>query len=304
VADIDVGGAIASGFGLIRRKPLAVLAWGFVQALGLGGFFAAYAGFILTFIGGAATLPSGSQMTESQAYAMFGGMMMAEGGIFLAAMVMMIVRTIVWAAAMRAVLHPERDAWAYLRLGAAELFLVLLIFGLGFVANFAVLPLMPLMLVIGGLVLAHQWIAAIIVGVLTFVAMIAIVIYLELRFVLLAPMIIDDGKFHFLEAWRLSRGRVGRLFLVGLGVVGIVLATELVIYLLMVATGLGGLDMAAGGLDRLQGFFEQKPEVILGKLWPLAALWALCAVPVAGAVTAITIAPWARAYRDLAPAPT
>ena len=66
-------------------------------------------------------------------------------------------------------LHPEKRRWAYLRVGMAELFIGLLLIGVQFAANFLILPLFPLLMLVGALAAFHQIAAAIIVGVAIFI---------------------------------------------------------------------------------------------------------------------------------------
>jgi hypothetical protein len=174
----------------------------------------------------------------------------------------------------------------------------------GFIANFAIFPLMPFIFVVGALVYFHQFVAAVIVGVLAVVAMVVGVIYLQLRFVLLGPMIVDDGRFHFFEAWRLSRGKVGSLFRVGLTLFAIMFVAQVLLEVIALVAGAGSVGLAAGGFDKLHDFWQQGPAAIAGRLWPFAILAALVATPIAGCLAAVLYAPWASAYRDLAPGPT
>jgi hypothetical protein len=299
VADISVGAAIGAGFGLIRRKPLTVMVWGLLQVIGLGLFLAAYAGFLLSFIPMAMSQPAqGGQPSSAEVGQFVGGMLMGEGLIFLAAIMLMIFRVVLCAGIWRAVLRPEAGAWAYLRVGRAELFILLLLVGVGFAANIIVLPLLPIMLISGGLAMAHQVAAAIILGVIGLLAMIAAVIYVELRFSLIGPMIVHDGKFHFVDAWRLTRGKVGSLFVVGLGLAAILMAAEFVVIALVAAIGAATLGLAAGGFD---AFFNQPPLVVAEKLAPGLILYVLAAIPISGCGLAVFVAPWARAYLDLSP---
>jgi hypothetical protein len=302
MAAISVGEAIGAGFGLIRRKPLAVLAWGFAQALGFGLFMVAYAVVVVSMFGVSAQAGSEAQPTPAEVSRILGPLLLGEGLTFLSILVFAGVRVVVTTAIWRAVLHPERSGWAYLRVGMAELFICLLLIGLQFAANLLMLPLMPLLILIAVLVAFQQFVLAIVVGVLAILALIAAVIYFELRFSILGPMIVDDGKFHFVEAWRLTRGHVGSLLLTGLGLVAVAIGAEVVLGLLALVTGAAVLYLAAGGLAPLEGFFEHPTPAFVVKLWPLAALWAALAVPIGGALSAIMVAPWAQAYRDLAPA--
>ena len=303
MAEISIDGAVGAGFSLIRRKPLTVLVWGLVQALGMVPFFGAYAVFLLAFIPFAARhMVTATTPTPADMGALIGQMLMGEGFLFLGIILMLCVRTVVMTATWRAVLHPDRGAWAYLRIGRAEGFILLLVLGLAFAGNLIVIPLFPVLMIAGALAAVHQWIAAVVVGAVGIVAMIVALIYLELRFSVLGPMIVNDDRFHFVEAWNLTRGKVGGLFVVGLCLLAILMGAELLIILLGVALGAAGLGLAAGGFDQLQTFFQTPPATIAAKLAPLLVIYAVAAIPIAGAATAVFGAPWARAFRDLSPA--
>lgn len=302
MAEISIDAAVGAGFSLIRRKPLTVLAWGLVQAAAMVPFIVAYGVFLTAFLPYAMAHAGTGPTSPADVAGMLGPMLMAEGCLFLAIFVMLGVRTVVLAATWRAVLHPDQHRWAYLRIGKAEGFILLLFIGLAFAGNLVIIPLIPIMMIAGLLVAFHQWLAAILVGVVGFVALIMAIIYLELRFSVVGPMIVGDGRFHFFEAWTLTRGKAGSLFLVGLCIVAILLAAEMVIFLLALGFGAAGLGLAAGGFGQLQTFFQSPPEAILLKLAPLFVLYAIAAIPIAGGFSAILGAPWARAFRDLSAA--
>lgn len=292
---------MGAGFGLVRRKPLAVLAWGLIVTLAFCVVLAAYAAFVLNIINVSTAEKAGGHASASETSAFFGVMLMSQGGIFLAIVVLILLQTIVTTAVWRSVLHPEQDRWAYLRVGMAELFVFLMNIAMGFIANLVAFPLMPFFILVGALIAFHQYVAAIFVGVFSAATAIAAAVYLRLRFALLGPMIADDSKFHFVDAWRLSRGNVGRLFVVGLCLVGIALAAEAAIGGLLFVSGALALGVAAGGFEKLPGFVQHSPQLAASELWPLAALWVVAALPIAGSLSAIMLAPWATAYRHLAP---
>jgi hypothetical protein len=131
------------------------------------------------------------------------------------------------------------------------------------------------------------------------VAMIVALFYLLLRFSLVGPMMVDDGKFHLGESWTLTRGKVGSLFVIGLLLILILLLAEIVVLAVLIAVGSVGLGAAAGGLSHLDVFFQQPPQAMLSKLAPLLVVFAVLWVPLVGCAAAIMGAPWARAYRDL-----
>jgi len=305
VTAISVGAALGSGFSLIRRKPMTVLVWGLLAALAICIFSGAYAGMMWSFFTFAMTSGMFANSTPPPELVgeFVGRIMMGEGLFFLAVIVMVILRVMLSAAVWRAVLHPERGSWAYLRFGVPELLILAMQFAIGLLFNLAFIPLVPVMLVAGGLLAAHQVLAGAIVGVLGLLVAMVLMIYVALRFALIGPMIVEDGRFHFIDAWAITRGKVGSLFLIALALVVMVWLVELVVVLVIGGVGAAGLGVAAGGFDHLMEFAQQSPQLIVARLAPALVICAILAIPIGGAMTSIFAAPWARALLDLRAAP-
>jgi hypothetical protein len=81
----------------------------------------------------------------------------------------------------------------------------------------------------------------------------------------------------------------------------IVILIEAVLGAIVLALGLGFMSQLAGGLGNLQAFFTRPPAEVIAALSPALVVMALLSIPVSGGLLAIVSAPWARAYRDLAP---
>jgi hypothetical protein len=131
--------------------------------------------------------------------------------------------------------------------------------------------------------------------------MFVVVAVVGLRFAFVGPMMVDDGKFHLVESWRLSRGKVGSLFLIALSLFGIALAGEMVLLALVFGVGFASLSAIAGGLQNLPAFFQQPPAALMSKLAPFLGVYMAAFIPLSGCLVAIFGAPWASAYRDLKP---
>lgn len=301
MAEISIGAAVGEGFNLIRSRPGVVISWGLVQlAVSLIGFLimgpllaSVYWPIIKAAMAGA---PPGSMpFNASNATRM-------EGLIYLFDLVSVFASSVIYCAVFRAVLHPERSQFAYLRVGAPELFLFLLIVG----AYIAVLIGMVVAMIPVGIVVAilfgvHAGAVGALVGVAAAVAIVVALVILSLRVSLVGPMMVDDGQFHLTEVWALTRGKVASLFGMALLVFLILLAAELVLGLAALALGFGVLGALAGGLSHLPAFFQQSPAQFLPRLVPLLIVGVLISIPFMGCLLAIMGAPWARAYRDLRP---
>ena len=307
MAEISVGSAVGAGFQLIARRPVSVLTWGLLRVGFIAGIFAVYAPVMIGMFAEIASKAQAGSANPPQAamsQAMMSRMFMLQGVGYLVQFVGLFLNAIILCAVARAVVHPERKAFASLRLGAAELFVVLLSFGAGIVLVFAILIFaIPFAIAAVFLAMQHQYVAAgdrgRDLGVLILVLGL---IYIAARFAFVAPMMVDDGQFHLFDAWSLTKGRVGGIVLIGLCLFLIAVVLGLILDIVFLAVAAGALGFAAGGFNNLQAFFQQPPQQIIMSLAPSLILLALLTIPIEGCALAIFFAPWARAYRDVVPA--
>jgi hypothetical protein len=307
MSEISVGSAVGAGFGLITRRPLSVLTWGLLRVGFLVAFFAIYAPTLIsmiTEITQQAQTGSEGQPSQAAVASLMSHMFLLQGIGLLAQIVGLFVSSMIICAVARAVVHPERRAFASLRLGAPEFFIVILSFGLSFALAFClIIVLIPFAIATAFLIAGHQYVAAAIVVGLGVLVLLIGGIYIAARFAFVVPMMVDDGRFHLFDAWSLTKGRVGGIVLIGLCLFLIAVVLGLILDIVFVGLGAAALGMAAGGLDHLQTYFTQTPpQQIIMSLAPSLILLALLTIPIEGCALAIFFAPWARAYRDVVPA--
>jgi hypothetical protein len=123
------------------------------------------------------------------------------------------VLMLLFTASMRATLRPEREGFAYLRIGMDEfnVFLVGIIFAILFFGFYiALVVVMGLAIALGFAV--GGVIGAIVIGGAGFLAMIGVLIWFQVRFSLAYPLSLMRGRLVLGEAWALSRGRFWTLF--------------------------------------------------------------------------------------------
>ena len=305
MSEISVGSAIGAGFQLIGRRPVSVLVWGLLRIGFAVGVLALYAPvFMGMFADIASRAQTGGQPNPADMSQMMSHMVLIQGVGYLAQLVGLFVGSIILCAISRAIVHPERKAFASLRLGAPELFVAILSFAAGIVLVFAMM-IFSIPFVILGIFLGmqHQWVAlAVMIGVALLILVLAL-IYIAARFAFVVPMMVDDGRFHLFDAWTLTKGKVGSIILIGFCLVLIALLLGAVIDALFLGLGAASLGVAAGGFDNLRTFFTQTPpQQILMTLAPSLIMLGLLLIPIQGAALAIFVAPWARAYRDVVPA--
>jgi hypothetical protein len=300
MAKISVGAAVGAGFGLIARRPLAVLAWGLPPTLFQVIVFSLIGPIYLSMI--SQMIASGGAAGTSSVMAMQPQLMQVQGLVQLLNLAQLFVSAVVYCAVFRAVLHPEKSAFGYFRVGAAELFLALLIFGAIIVWVIALIVVMiPVGILIAVVAVASHGAGAglaILIPLIILALMIGIA-FIALRFSFVGPMMVEDGKFHLFESWTLTRGRMGSLLLLALSLFGVFILLEIVIVAVLFGVGAAAIG-AVGGVSELSALFRQSPRALLARIWPVLAVYAVLMVPVTGCALAIAGAPFARAYKDVA----
>ena len=137
MATFSIGDAIGSGFGLIRRRPLSVWAWGLTYLILAGlpamAMFGWMAPDYFSFLHRVLSTPAGAGEPPDPALFMPMQMkaMMLQPVMFVGSLV---GRAVLVAAVFRAVLEPRNKAFASMRLGAQELWLGLLMLAIGILA--------------------------------------------------------------------------------------------------------------------------------------------------------------------------
>jgi hypothetical protein len=296
MTDISIGDAVGAGFGVIRHRPLTVLLWGALMmvmaGIGVLVMAPAYSDLFARFAQRAASGHAAPMDTTN--------IRQMQGVSYLLSFLQIFVLTVLNCAIFRSVVHPERSAFAYLRVGGTELILFALVIAQYFAFIIAaVVVVLPGALVMGILVALHAGGFAAVVGALIAIAAAGAGIYVALRFSMMGPMMVDDDQVHFADAWALTKGKVGNLFLIGLCLFAILIVAELVIVLIGMVVGFGALSGLAGGVRAIPVLFKQPPSVVLSRLTPLIILAAVIAIPLYGAVLTVFGAPWARAYMAL-----
>jgi hypothetical protein len=304
MSEISVGSAVGAGFQLIGRRPISVLVWGLIRVGYVAAILAVYAPVLMgMFAELSSKAQTGVEPTQADVSQMMSHMFLLQGIGYLAQLVGLLVSSIIICAVVRSILHPERNAFASLRLGAPEFFVVILSFAGSFVLVFAIM-IFVIPFAILGVILGtqHLWIALAVMIALAVLILVLGLIYVAARFAFVVPMMVDDGHFHLFDAWSLSKGKVGSIVVIGLCLMVIGLLLGVVIEAIFIGLGAAALGMAAGGLGNLQSFFTHTPpQQIIMTLAPSLILLALLTIPIQGCATAIFFAPWARAYRDVVP---
>lgn len=299
MGQIDVGRAATTGFGVIARNPLAVVVWGLVffalTVLPLLLMFGTIGPAIAEF---AQSAPEGGDPDVSAMMRLQGQLMAVNSLVQLGQLV---AQVLLMCAIYRAVLTPEDSRFFYLRLGMGELMAGLMMLFVGILLVMGIFAAILVgAIVVGGTAAASPE-AAVVIGIVAVLALIAGGVWLALRFSLAPVMAFVQRGFPLVEAWKLTQGKVGALFLVGLLAVFIVLALEVVVFGALIGAAVASIAGASLNEAAVEAFFRQPVGAWVAQLAPWALAGGLLVSLLGAVFTTLIVAPWAAAYRDLAP---
>ena len=294
---IAVTQAAFAGFGVLRRKPWAPLTWSALYVGVTSGMIVILGAAFIKALGRLATLSPTTNSSEQLAV-MLGLLGAVAGGYVLLIVALWVIGAIINMAVVRAVLEPEAGAFAYMRLGPAELWLMLANFVL-FILYTLVSMALAIPVTLASAFVALTWRdAAPFVGLPVQLITWGVTIWLGLRFSMVAPMIFSDRRFRLFESWALTRGHVWRLFCVGL----VMALTTAAVYVVLAGAGLAiawPMFHSLAAVGSAQAFFQQGPQQIWSQLAPFMVLYA--GLVLVGSVILVPafFAPWPEAYRQL-----
>lgn len=292
--------AAFEGFRLVRRNPMALVAWALLYAVvSLASLFA-----MSTAIGPITDWaermdalenqsPSATPEQVLEAFQGIGQVMLSLGWLI---PVSLIVTAMLMAAVARAVLNPRAGGFGYLRLGMDELrvFVVTLVLGiLMFCAWIAVGAAVGVLAGIAGATGADwMWLFVVLAG----LAGAAGIIWLAVRLSLAVPITVAENRFAFFDSFGVTRGRFWSLL--GMAVIAFVMVLVISMLSWVITLPLG---MMAGGEAWSLGSGGDA-EAVAAALdvtnpWIIAS--ALAEAVVNALLVGVMYAPFAAAYRDL-----
>ena len=289
--------AAFEGFRLVRRNPLALVAWTLLYALlTLTTVFslARVAGPMADLIVKAEALEGVTRPPPEQIMALMADFGVVMSQVLWLAPVSLVVGAMLSAAVARGVLKPSGDRFGYLRLGMDEVRVLAVTLVLGIVMGLAA--------VIGMAVLGVVFMAAdaagagAIVRLIGFCAFLCALVWASVRLSLAVPITVAEKRFAFFDSFGVTRGRFWPL----LGMAVIVIVMVMVVQLLSVIVSLP-LQVASGLEDWTFGA-GQDAEVIMAAM-DVTNPWVIGHAVVEAIVAALTVgilyAPFAAAYRDI-----
>ena len=292
--------AAFEGFRLVRRNPMALVAWALLYAVvSLASLFA-----MSTAIGPMTAWAERMDALESQspsptpeqvleAFQGIGQVMLSLAWLI---PVSLIVTAMLMAAVARAVLNPRAAGFGYLRLGMDELrvFVVTLVLGILMVcAWIAVGAAIGVLAGIAGATGAEwMWLFVVLAG----LAGVAGIIWLAVRLSLAVPITVAENRFAFFDSFSVTRGRFWSLL--GMAVIAFVMVLVISMLSWVITLPLG---MMAGG-DAWSFGSGGDAEAVAAAL-DVTNPWIIASALAEAVVYALTVgvmyAPFAAAYRDL-----
>lgn len=300
MARFSIGTAIGAGFGLIRRRPLAIFVWGIVM---IAPIVILYGLVAPTMIAAFSTIPEGAD-PEAFKSALIGPILQFQAVSALVQLVQLLGIVVVYTAIFRAVIRPKETRWFSMRLGMDEVRVAVvgLAIAVGLYASLIVILLLGFGIGFGAYSAGGER-AAIGTAIVLGLAFLIAIFWASARVSLIAPMSVLDRDFAFARGWKLGRGQawplVGMmvlLWLIMMAIYMVVAAIGLAIFA-AIATMNGLADMAASGA------FETDASGAITQLitrnWPWLGLGGLFLCAVYWVFMTLSMAPFASAALQL-----
>lgn len=302
MARFSIGTSIGEGFGLIGRRPFAVLAWGLLMAAPM---FAAF-GLMLPAMGEMlASMPDPDTVEAAQpafSGTMYTHMMQFQMASMLANLVQYVGMAVVYTAIFRAILRPAERSFFSMRLGMDELRVAVAGLAIGIGITFVMVIGMVLCVTLGFALWSQGEALAIGVCVVVGLVIVLAMLWALARLSLIAPASVLYRDFAFAQGWKLAAGKGWPLLGMHL-LIGLMIFLIYMVVMILVALAAGGLIAATGsaleGLDQTASPFEGVSGWMAVN-WPWLAVGGLVLSWVYGAFLTVMVAPFASACRQLA----
>lgn len=291
--------AAFEGFRLVRRNPLALVAWTLLYAvLTLTTLFS-----LSTMVGSleawsvqVEAMESVDEPSLEQVMALMSGFGAIMAQVAWLLPVALVVGAMLGAAVARGVLNPSRDRFGYLRLGMDEVRVLVVTFVLTMIMSFAaMLAFMACGFLIAAAKASGGGGLAAIAGVIGFLVIVCGFVWLAVRLSLAVPITVAEKRFAFFDSFALTRGRFWPLL--GMAVLAFVMVLLIDFLSTIITLPLGIIS----GLESWSINPEQDSDAIVAAL-DITNPWVIAHAVVEAIVAALTVgilyAPFAAAYRD------
>ena len=290
--------AAFEGFRLVRRKPVALIAWALLYAvLSLASVFAmSNAIGLMVEWGERAEALESAEPTQAEVMAVFQGFGEVMLSLAWLLPVSLIVGAMLMAAVARVVLNPRAGGFGYLRLGMDEVrvFVVSLVLCILLFCGWLAVGLLVGVLagIAGATGASWMWLVVVLGG----LAGVAAIIWLAVRLSLAVPITVAENRFAIFDSFALTKGRFWPLL--GMAVIAFVMVLVISLLAMVVTLPLNLMT----GLESWSFGSNADPEVMAAAL-DVTNPWVIVNALVEAVVYALTVgvmyAPFAAAYRDI-----
>ena len=290
--------AAFEGFRLVRRKPVALIAWALLYAvLSLASVFAmSNAIGLMVEWGERAEALESAEPTQAEVMAVFQGFGEVMLSLAWLLPVSLIVGAMLMAAVARAVLNPRAGGFGYLRLGMDEVrvFVVSLVLCILLFCGWLAVGLLVGVLagIAGATGASWMWLVVVLGG----LAGVAAIVWLAVRLSLAVPITVAENRFAIFDSFALTKGRFWPLL--GMAVIAFVMVLVISLLAMVVTLPLNLMT----GLESWSFGSNADPEVMAAAL-DVTNPWVIVNALVEAVVYALTVgvmyAPFAAAYRDI-----
>ncbi|HEY9218891.1 MAG TPA: hypothetical protein VIO94_12625 [Phenylobacterium sp.] len=294
--DFSIAEAGTEGFRLARERPVAIAFWAVAQLI-----YGLVTITILVGIGGTALADlqaasaSGDQAADpAVALAAMRKIAPAYGLVMIAALLFF---SVLITAAMRAVLKPQEDRLGYMRFGADELRVMVVMLIIGVLMFLAYLGMVLVGAIVMGVLAASAGpvgggigAAILIVGVLLGVG------WLWSRLSLAPAATLAKGTVDAFGSWELTRGKAGKVFATN----ALAFALNLLVVLLGFAIFMGVAAVVGGSSGAVSAIMKPDMSSLGAYFTPLTILYTVMMSIVGAMGSAIMMCPPAVMYRELA----
>lgn len=291
--------AAFEGFRLVRRNPLALVAWTVLYALtSLGALFAMRPALeqLVGLQERADALEQAAAPELDALWALladFGGIMMQMIWLIPVAM---LIEAMLLAAVARGVLTPKNGRLGYLGLGMDEVRVLIVTFVLGLLMTLLwCVALIGVGMMVFAVRLAGGGGWAALVGLIAAIGVVCLMIWLAVRLSLAVPITVAERRFAFFDSFRVTKGRfwplLGMAIIAGVMVMIVYLVSMMVSVPVSIASG---IEHSWGG--------SSDPED-LRMMLDVSNPWIITGVLIDAIVKALVVgviyAPFSAAYRDI-----
>jgi len=292
--------AAFEGFRLVRRNPMAIVVWSVLYfVLSLASLFASAHSMrgmvaLTELLDGMESTPPASFQDILPIFEAYGQAMSYTAWLM---PVSLVVGSIIYAAIARGVLTPQAKGLGYVKFGMDEVRVLVVSIVISLAAIVIYCLALAGVFALGAIAIATEQSWMWLLVVLGFLAAIALMIWLAVRWSLAIPIVVAEKRFAFFDSFGMTRGRFWPLF--GMAIIAGLLSVVIWFLSMIVAmpvsmmsgvSMMGAMGASTDPAAMLEAFDPTNP-------WMIAT--AVVNAIVYALMVGVVYAPFAVAYRDI-----